>query len=206
MFVNFQGVLVWCDTEARPVGVGQVAVGKKKQKIHNNTYLVKLILVDQTGPIQVQIWEEDLGETIIDAWNRLQSNQATPSAERPPRIVDLQRVRVQAFPKTEWNGDSLTRMRFLRNVEKVGVNSTPTTVSMLTKPTSFNLLERKWVQPPPSVCISKFQTIKNKLRAPFRITVVGIVADVSPVDVTQNGNTKDIFFYSNIVVLARTML
>ena len=206
MFVNFQGVLVWCDTEARPVGVGQVAVGKKKQKIHNNTYLVKLILVDQTGPIQVQIWGEDLGETIIDAWNRLQSNQATPSAERPPRIVDLQRVRVQAFPKTEWNGDSLTRMRFLRNVEKVGVNSTPTTVSMLTKPTSFNLLERKWVQPPPSVCISKFQTIKNKLRAPFRITVVGIVADVSPVDVTQNGNTKDIFFYSNIVVLARTML
>ena len=193
-YINFQGVLVWCDTEARQVGVGQVAVGKKKQKTHTSTHLVKCILVDQTGPIQVQIWGDDLGETIIDAWNRLQTNQAAPAEDRAPHIVDLQRVRVQAFPKSEWNGEMLTRMRFLRNVENLGANSTATTVTMLTKPTSFNLLERKWVQPSPNVCISKFQTIKSKLRAPFRVTVSGVVTDVTPVDTTQNGNVKEMFF------------
>ena len=153
-----------------------------------------MILVDQTGPIQVQIWEDDLGETIIDAWNRLHTNQSVPTAERAPHIVDLQRVRVQAFPKSVWNGDSLTRMRFLRSVENLGANSNATTVTMLKKPTSFNLLERKWMPPPLNVCISEFQRIKNKLRAPFRITVSGVIADVKPLDMTQNGNTKDAFF------------
>ena len=193
-YINFQGVLVCCDTEARQVGMGQIAVGKRKQKAHTSTQLVKLILVDQTGPIQVQIWGDDLGDTIINAWSRLQTNQASPSAERAPHIVDLQRVRVQAFPKSDWNGDCLTRMRFLRSVENFGANSNATTVTMLTQPTSFNLLERKWMQPPLNVCISKFQTIKNKLRAPFRITLSGVISDVKPLDITQNGNTKETFF------------
>ena len=193
-YINFQGVLVCCDTEARQVGFSPVVVGKKRQKAHTRTQLVKLILVDQTGPIQVQIWGNELGETITDAWNRLQTNQTAPTTERAPYIVDLQRVQVQAFPKSDWNGDSLTRMRFLQSVENLGANSNSTTVTMLTKPSSFNLLERKWMPPPLNVCIYEFQRIKNKLRAPFRITVSGVIADVQPLNVTQKGNTEEAFF------------
>ena len=47
--------------------------------------------------------------------------------------------------------------------------------------------------PPPESCVSAFRGLRGKLKAPFRVTLKGKVADLQPTDSTQNGNAKRLF-------------
>ena len=54
--INFQGVLFWCETDARQVLLGQHYCGRKKYKAADEVSVAELVLVDQTGPVKVVIW------------------------------------------------------------------------------------------------------------------------------------------------------
>ena len=155
-----------------------------------------MILVDQTGPILVTVWN-DLAEKMTEAWNSLQNSRTSNSEGPANHIVDFQRIRVYSLPKTDWNGEALTKIRYLRNVESPGATGNETKFTMLAQPTAFNLLKIKWTLPPPHCCVVNFQTLKNKLRAPCRLTVRGTVSGVKPIEITQSGNRKECVFFSS---------
>ena len=190
--INFQGVLFWCDTDARQVLVAQPYGGRKKYKAAHEVSVADLVLVDQTGPVKVVIWG-NLALEITTAWKSLQRARALASTTVCEYIVDLQRVHVYSLPKNDWNGSCLTRLRYLRSVDNPAVLANATSLNMIAKPSSSNLLDMHWVQPPSYVCVSNFDTIKTKLHAPFRITIKGMVTDVAPTNVTNQGNVQDLF-------------
>ena len=194
--VNYQGVLFYCDSEARQVEIGQIYTQKKKQKATVSGHVANMILVDQTGPILVTVWN-DLAEKMTEAWNSLQNSRTSNSEGPANHIVDFQRIRVYSLPKTDWNGEALTKIRYLRNVESPGATGNETKFTMLAQPTAFNLLKIKWTLPPPHCCVVNFQTLKNKLRAPCRLTVRGTVSGVKPIEITQSGNRKECVFFSS---------
>ena len=190
--VNFQGVLFWCETEARQVLLSQHYCGRKKYKAAHEVSVAELVLVDQTGPVKVVIWG-NLALEITTAWKLLQRARALASTSVCEYIVDLQRVHVYSLPKNDWNGLCLTRMRYLRSVDNPAVLENATSLNMIAKPFASNLLDMHWVQPPSYVCISEFDTIKTKLQAPFRITIQGMVTDVAPANLNNQGNVQDLF-------------
>ena len=191
--INFQGVLFWCDADARQVSVSQPYGERKKYKAAHEVSTADFVLVDQTGPVKVVMWG-NLALEITKAWKSLQRARALASTSVCEYIVDLQRVHVYSLPKNDWNGQCLTRMRYLRSVDNPTVLTNATSLKMITKPSSLNLLGMAWLEPPTYACVSNFATLSNRLYAPFRITIKGMVIDLAPVNVTNQGNVQDVFF------------
>ena len=195
--LNFQGVMIWCDEQAREAGNSNSSAYHSRKKARNNNGAQKvanLLLVDKTGPVQVIVWG-DLASKITDHWNMLQAARASSTQSDVPHIVDFQKVRVFPLVKSDYNGESITRIRTLRTMENTGEPINATTMCFKTTPTTPNLLEMEWRLPPPNCCVCSFHTVKSKLRAPFRLTLKGIIQDVQPLDVTLQGNTKERAFY-----------
>ena len=192
--VNFQGVLFWCNTNARQVLVAQPYGDRKRYKASHEVSVADLVLVDQTGPIKVVLWG-NLALEITTAWKSLQRARALASTTVCEYIVDLQRVHVYSLPKDEWNGPCLTRMRYLRSVDNPAVFANATRLKMISKPSTVNLLHMHWIEPPSYACVSNFGTISSGLHAPFRITVRGIVMDLAPENLTNQGNIQDLCFF-----------
>ena len=84
-----------------------------------------MLLVDKTGPVQVIVWGE-LASKITDHWNVLQAARASSTQSDVPHIVDFQKVRVFPLVKSDYNGESITRIRTLRTMENTGdpINAT----------------------------------------------------------------------------------
>ena len=50
-----------------------------------------------------------------------------------------------------------------------------------------------YTAPTPPVCVTQFMAIRSKLKAPFRITLRGVVADLSDMQLTQQEWNKRTF-------------
>ncbi len=109
-----------------------------------------------------------------------------------PCVVDLSKVRVQAAPQNNWNGESLTRIRTLTSIESVGGES-GTAVRALSVPTKDNLIKLAFAAPPSECCVSIFRTLCNKMTPPFRLSVKGRVVDLQSQEKSQAGNAKRVF-------------
>ena len=189
--LNFQGVMVCCDEQPREAGNSNAYHSRKKARTSNGAQKVaNLLLIDKTGPVRVIVWGE-LASKITEHWNMLQAARASSTQSDVPHIVDFQKVRVFPLVKNDYNGESITRIRTLRTMENTGDPINATTMCFKTTPTTPNLLEMEWRLPPPNCCVCSFQTVKSKLRAPFTLTLKGIIEDVQPVDITLQGNKKE---------------
>ena len=86
----------------------------------------------------------------------------------------------------------LTRMSSLLSIEK-GEAGEGTSMQALTVPTGANLISLNYSVPSTQSCVTTFQTLRTKFKAPFRITLTGRIIDVQPIDHSQQGNMKRIF-------------
>ena len=177
--INFQGALVWCDVSPK-------AVKSAAQQVAN------AILIDLSGPILVQAWSELAGQ-FCNLWNEIEAARAEGKKYAKGNIIDLQRVRVTALANNPWHGSSLTNIRVLSTVAVQNQPKLGTSAQILTQASQPNMLTAKFPVLPAHCCIKTFSGYKEKFLAPFRATCMGVVADVKPVDVSQNGNRKCIF-------------
>ena len=106
--------------------------------------------------------------------------------------MDLSKVRIQEAARNSWNGESLTRMRSLSSIAS-SKSEEGTVVKALPQATTDNLISMTFAVPSPDCCVSVFRTLRNRLAAPFRLTVRGKVADLQALEMSQGGNPKRVF-------------
>ena len=185
---RFQGVLVVCDIVPRDVQYTEGSPRKRKNTTAEGK-AVDIILVDKTAPISACLWGE-AAEEICSVWRQVQ--QRRQQGEVVACVVDLSKVRIQGAANNNWNGESLTRMRALTSIESVN-GEEGTTVKALLQATADNLTQMTFAVPSPDCCVSVFRTLRNRLTAPFRMTVRGKIADLQTLEMSQGGNAKRIF-------------
>ena len=83
----------------------------------------------------------------------------------------------------------MTRIRRLSTIEGVGAEE-GTKVNRLKQATADNLTVETFTVPPSDCCVTEFRPIRHKLKAPFRLTLKGRIADVQGLEASQAGNEK----------------
>ena len=147
------------------------------------------ILVDKTGPVSACLWGSS-AEALCNRWRQAQERRSR--GVDGPCCVDLTKVRIQGAAKSNWNGESLTRIRTLTSIENTSAEG-GTQVKLLAGPTSANLTSAAFRIPPADCCISAFRFLRNRLNSPFRLTIKGRVADLQSLEQPQGGNAKRVF-------------
>lgn len=188
MKYNFQGILVACDTEPRQVDFLSQSPRKRKNSDDRNQ-AVDFILVDKTGPVCVSAWGAH-AEQVCAIWR--EGIEAQSRGMKKPIVLELCYFRVQNLPKNAWNGELLTRIRFLVSIESCGAHR-GTRTEVVAYPTAPGLTAMAFVVPSYQCCVGSFQSFRNKLRAPFRASFKGVIMDVGAMEVSQGGNKKRSF-------------
>ena len=186
---NFQGLLVVCDDIPRDVHYAESSPRKRKASSSSEGKAADVIFVDKTGAISANLWG-DVAEDICSIWR--DAHESRERGEGKPCFVELNKVRILGVPKNSWNGESITRQRVLNSVENVKGEG-GTTIKMLERPTSDNLLKMPFAVPPPDCCVTVFRALRNKLTPPFRLSVKGKIVDLQGRETSQGGNPKRVF-------------
>ena len=183
--VHYEGKLVYGDPSPRelpskgPSGSPGKRVLQNRENKESNS-VCDLVLMDNTGPVIITLWED-----LVHTWYSTMGNPATP-------YIRLTNLRVAEVPRTEWNGTSVSRMRALHSTSSTA-RRTGTTRSRTAEPTSPYLTRFTYTIPEAPACISQFLSLQSKLRAPFRITLRGIIDDLSDMMLTQQDSKKRAF-------------
>ena len=104
-------------------------------------------------------------------------------------IVRLEYFRINSLVKNDWNGTVLNNQKVIKSINAVG-NQNATIVSLPTSASSPYLLSASFRSPPRSICIYDFFADRSRLRAPFKATIAGSIANVQDLDTTQSGHAK----------------
>ena len=104
-------------------------------------------------------------------------------------IVRLEYFRINSLVKNDWNGTVLNNQKVIKSINAVG-NQNATIVSLPTTASSPYLLSSSFQKPPRSICIYDFFADRSRLRAPFKATIAGSIANVQDLDTTQSGHAK----------------
>ena len=129
---------------------------------------------DKKGVINVSLWNA-LADEICAIWRVIV--EARKNNRNPSRIDELSKTRIQSPRTNYWNGEILTNIRTLVSIEK-GQGETGTSIQVLQAPTAANLITLTYSVPSTNCCMSVFRTLRNKLRARFRVTLKGKIVDV----------------------------
>ena len=180
--VHYEGKLVYGDPSPRelPSKVTSGSPGKRSLQNRENkesNSVCDLLLMDKTGPVIITLWGD-----LVHTWYSTMGNPATP-------YIRLTNLRVAELPRTEWNGTSVSRMRVLHSTSPTS-RAAGTTLSRTAEPTSPYLTQFTYTIPEAPACINQFLSLQSKLRAPFRITLRGIIDDLSDMQLTQQDSKK----------------
>lgn len=182
---KYQGCLIACELEPRNVEYLTQSPRKRKSDSDTNK-AVDCVFVDRAGPVTVTLWG-DTAEQVCGIWRR--AVETCPEGQSPRCLLEFSKLRIHDFPKNDWNGSFLTKMRQLSSLEAVGTDP-GTEVSLVHLVNAANMISTPFTVPSPEYCISNFQSLRSKLRAPFRVTLKGVVVDLLPLDHSQAGNKK----------------
>jgi len=183
--VHYEGKLVYGDPSPRELPSKEASGSPRerffqcKESNESNT-VCDILMTDNTGPVIITLWED-----LVHSWYATMGNPATP-------YIRLTNLRVAEVPRTEWNGTSLTRIRVLHSTTSTTLRS-GTTLSRMAEPTSPYLTRFTFTIPEAPACIGQFFSLQSKLRAPFRITLRGIIDDLSEMLLTQQDSKKRTF-------------
>jgi len=181
-FCKYQGILMYCDEEPRNLFNKEVEASPTKRR-RQGTLAVDMVLLDNTGPVCfAMLGNEDVAIFL----------QALKCNNAPKKIVSLSVARIAELPNNAWNGPSLTSLRILKTVYTAG-GQAGTEVRLVETATSPFLLSGDYIPPSSKSCISFYQPVAGRMKAPFRGTFSGVVADLQEPDVTQQGNPKRLF-------------
>ena len=104
----------------------------------------------------------------------------------------LEGLRVGVIQKNDWHGEVLTNMKVLHSIPKTSGRE-GTKLTVVAVPSSpFNLL-LVFEVPTAPIVITHFQQMGSKMVAPFRGSFAGVVCDLGPTDITQQGQPKKSF-------------
>ena len=102
-------------------------------------------------------------------------------------------MRVAPLPaNSDWNGASLTTIRVLHSTPPAGSRD-GTTVTTAAKATSPYLGADFDPPPEPPVCVTQFMSVRSKLKSLFRISIRGVVTELSDMQFTQTESEKRTF-------------
>ena len=180
--VHYEGKLVYGDPSPRelPSKVTSGSPGKRSLQNRENkesNSVCDLLLMDKTGPVIITLWGD-----LVHTWYSTMGNPATP-------YIRLTNLRVAELPRTEWNGTSVSRMRVLHSTSPTS-RAAGTALSRTAEPTSPYLTQFTYTIPEAPAFINQFLSLQSKLRAPFRITLRGIIDDLSDMQLTQQDSKK----------------
>ena len=183
--VHYEGKLVYGDPSPRELPSKDASGSPRKRSLQNqenkeSNTVCNLLLIDNTGPVLITLWED-----LVHTWYSTMGNPATP-------YIRLTNLRVAEVPRTEWNGPSLSRMRVLHSTSSTA-RRTGTALSRTAEPTSPYLTQFTYTIPEAPACINQFLSLQSKLRAPFRITLRGIIDDLTDMMLTQQDSKKRAF-------------
>ena len=180
--VHYEGKLVHGDPNPRELPSNDVLALPRKRPFHHHgtkdsNTVCDVLLTDNTGPVLITLWGD-----LVHTWYSTMGNPATP-------YIRLTNLRVAELPRTEWNGTSVSRMRVLHSTSPTS-RAAGTTLSRTAEPTSPYLTQFTYTIPEAPACINQFLSLQSKLRAPFRITLRGIIDDLSDMQLTQQDSKK----------------
>ena len=183
--VHYEGKLVCGDPVPRELAFKEASGSPRKRSSQNlenrdSNTACDLVLIDNTGPVLITLWDD-----AVHTWYSTMGNPATP-------YIRLTNLRVAEIRRTEWNGPSLSRMRVLHSTSSTA-RRPGTALSRTAEPTSPYLTRFTYTIPEAPACISQFLSLQSKLRAPFRITLRGIIDDLSDMMLTQQDTKKRAF-------------
>ena len=140
-----------------------------------------ILLVDNTGPAMLTLW----GKIVNEFYTKI-------AQEKHP-IVFIEGLRVAELPaNSQWHGTSLTTIRMLHSVNPIS-NRAGTTLSLLDRPRSSFLLNAAYNPPMPPACIHEFSDLVGRCKAPFRVTLRGLITDLSEMQATVSESDKRLF-------------
>ena len=97
----------------------------------------------------------------------------------------MQYMRILELLPNAWNGNVLSRIRTLGSVDS-------SKICLLDQATTPNLLSMTYVVPSEECCVRNFRVLPKSgvLQANFRVTLVGRIADLQPLDQSLSGQEK----------------
>ena len=184
MKCKYQGVPLHIDREKREWKNTEGGCPVKSRRTETRS-AVDVVCLDPTGPSIVTVYGQIADEACRVAEER---EEAAARGHQVHAIFEFDKLRITDLPKNHWNGEMLTRVRTLQSIEAVGsvAGTTFRTLPHGTAP-SFR---GTFTVPSVSCCITNYQSVRDKLCAPFRGTFKGILMDVSDLEYTQSGNPK----------------
>jgi len=175
----FEGALLHWDEEARSVTARDQSASPTKRK-RNDYSVLDVLMIDRTGPMQATLFGDEL---VADFLQEVSRNP------NKTKIVSFTEARIVEYQKNEWNGTILTSMRMLHSISSIA-NRHGTVVSIIDTASSPSMLSGSFAVPAKDACITRFETIRSKMLAPFRGTFKGTITDLEAADVTQQGTPK----------------
>jgi hypothetical protein len=196
---TFEGIVIEVPEQPRPVSLqndeasSQRSPMKRRPPINNKERIVlDGMLADKTGPVLMTLWDDACTQFITciresDALKQRESNSNVPV------VIRLENVRVVKLSETaSWNGTAMTNIRVLQSV--LPYPSRPgTEITLCDHPKSPYWLTAKYQAPVYPFCVTNFQIFEGKIRAPFRISIRGVVVDVLDSDFSLAGIPKRLF-------------
>ena len=140
-----------------------------------------ILLADNTGPVMLTLW----GKIVNEFYSKVVHT-------RNP-IVFLEGLRVSELPaNSPWHGTSLTTIRMLHSTHSL-THRPGTTLTIVETPRSSFLLKTAYTAPLPPACINEFSQMVGRCKAPFRVTLRGVITDLSEMQTTVSEADKRSF-------------
>ena len=147
----------------------------------NANIACNIFLADLTGPIMLTLW----GRIVNDFYSKV-------THTRNP-FMFFEGLRVSDLPANKyWNGPSLSKIRMLHSITPMN-NRPGTTLTVVETPRSYFLVKEAYAAPMPPACINEFSGLVGRCKAPFRVTLRGIITDVSDIQATVHEDIKRLF-------------
>ena len=182
--VNIEARVVHFDPQPRDVTPRSPSVSPVKRTRFaepDSNIACDILLADNTGPVMLTLWGK-----IVNGFYSKVTHTKNP-------IVFLDGLRVSELPaNSQWHGTSLTTIRMLHSTNPLN-NRPGTTLTIVETPRSSFLLNEAYTAPMPPACINEFSDIVGRCRAPFRVTLRGLITDLSEMQATVSEADKRLF-------------
>ena len=185
---RFDGMILVCSGKTRKIEArrgtkrdltGSPRGSAKKTSISNDPSMaIDMILLDRTGPIPVTLFGTDRVTAFTQQF-------------KIGHYISLSVVKIVPLPKTEWNGESMTRIRTLHSIDSI--NDAAGTEISFSVANPSPLSHHVYRVPNGECCITHFMHNHGHYVAPFRATFSGIVMQVSEIEYSIGGNYKRTF-------------
>jgi len=164
-----------------------------KRKRSPETHVFSITTMDSTGVVQITCWR-DLAEVA----HRLLMERGN---EGGPTVLRVEMFKISKLKETSYSGPNITSMNCIHTIQSKSSSRGSEDVLTLASGTRLSIPSKRssrWLQsatmsiPSTPVVLSNFKEFRNK-KVPFRVSVVGIISNVSPPLSSQTGNLLQAF-------------